>query len=633
MEAIARAEAARTRERAVRLLSGGLDAALVALAASMGGGIAPIQISLAVVLLAVIALEALGERVLRPTVIGPPLLLLLTALAVGVLAAPGKRASLLGPDAWGIYRVCAGVFLVAAVRDVPRAFRLAVVFVLAAAAQGIYGLVQYHTGVDVLAPFHRSLLEPVPDAADRFLVKGTYNRPSTFSFVAAAGIACMIGGLLSGAVRGRRELALAALVAPVAAGALYTFYGTTAAAFVFGLLAMAVVGRQMQRTASVFAALGIGATMLLSISPPLRAALFDHLQAPGISVAHADRWVKLLGSLSRHAASGIGARNLGVYPQNNFLLLWVQSGPVALLAFFWLVSATLASLRRAAKLAPAGAAGAPTRAIVLGAAGVLGCLVAWCVTQDPLMDGVVTYAFTFCVSLGLAAALPATPDPLVAGQVEPGDPPTRWSAAIAACAMGAASIAAAILPGKVTTGQGTAAALLLGMMGVAYLPLTPAWIAGRLRRIVPFVAVAMLVGRPFSAQDEPGSGRWWTTAAAGVAVAALVAGIAGAVHAIRRPGRVGPAPVAGALMALFAALFTLLLEVFHLVPLRSGAGTAAFSYNFVAGAFAVGLFFVAWSGPLAFGEVRVQGTPGRLVRLPVLAGAAGLAVLVALGWT
>src|SRR5690348_5341977 len=131
------------REKAVRIIRTLLDAALVALAASMGGGIAPIQISLAVVILTTVTLELMGEHVLRPTVIGAPLLLLLVVLVFAVVAAPGERASLLGNDAWGLYRICSAVVLIAAVRDAQRAGRLAVVFVLAAAAQGVYGLVQY----------------------------------------------------------------------------------------------------------------------------------------------------------------------------------------------------------------------------------------------------------------------------------------------------------------------------------------------------------------------------------------------------------------------------------------------------------------------------------------------------------
>ena len=100
---------------------------------------------------------------------------------------------------------------------------------------------------------------------------------------------------------------------------------------------------------------------------------------------------------------------------------------------------------------------------------------------------------------------------------------------------------------------------------------------------------------------------------------------------MRRPGRVGPAPVAGAIAAAFAAGWVTLLHYGGYERLGVWASIRPTSYNFAVWACAAALLFVAWAGPLGQGEGEVEGPARRVVRLPQAAIALGLGAVAVAG--
>ncbi|WP_373048216.1 O-antigen ligase family protein [Vulgatibacter sp.] len=644
------------RERAVLALRLLLDVGLALFTFSLGFRIAPVQIALAVVLGATLALHALGHRVLRPTAFDKPLLLYGLALGLGVVAQAASGASVLAPDALGVYRLAAGILLVGAIGDRERAIRLARIFVVAVALQGLYGVVQHYTGIDWVH-WKKPIVHHAPFSDDRFLVVGTYSRHSTHAFVTTAGLTFLSAALLTRAL-GRRSWILALLAIPTGLGNLFTFVRTAWGALAAGLGTMAVVGRHFKQALRIFAVLAVLGGVVVAASPALREKASRAIDPDYTNNWHRGfMWARTLEMIVDHPVTGIGAGTftprthdyydplveywpVRCHTHNNLLFVWAESGPLGLLAFVWLFGAVLAALRRGAKsLAPEDG---EARAVILGAAGVVGVFLAWTVLQDPLYDGMIAYTVTFAMAVGLAAggkaAAPmpfesvAAVEPPEAVPAEEQAPPARTSAAVAAAAFSCAALGGLTGLEAVTPAQAHVALVILAVLGLGLLPIVPAAPAAALRGTAIFAGAAVLASRPFTAVLDPGTAAWWASPSAAVTLAALVAGSAGTTWSIRRPGLVGPAPVAGALTVAWAAVWITLLEyvLFRWFNVEYNPGRP-FSYNFAVGACAVGVLFVAWAGPLGFGEARVVGVAQRLIRLPAVVVAAGLLVIAAAG--
>jgi hypothetical protein len=642
----------------VRALRAALDLGLYGFAFSLGMGIAPIQISLAVVLGATIALHACGIPVLRPTALDRPIAFYLLAVLVGAIAERASGASFLAPDVYGVWRFGAAIVLAGAIGDARRAYRLGQVFVAAVSIQGAYGILQHFTGIDLLHGQDSGNLSVAPFTTDRWLVAGTYSRHATFAFVGGTAMILVAAAYIAGTLRGRRRWLAGLCVVPIGFGALFTTLRMIWGGFAAAVAAIAVVGRTGRRLGVPVAVMVALVTASALLSPAIMAKMERVADPEFANNAHRGfMWARSMAMLEDHPVTGIGAGTytprthvyydpysphfaVRCHSHNNFLFAWVESGPAGLLALVWLYVAALAALRRGAKAVGPPEVPAEARAAVWGATGVVAATVAWSFAHDPLYDGVIAYTLAFSIALGLAAAGSAAapaPDETVLGEVpereaEPDEVPAPGTtAAIAAVAMAAASLGGALDVRGVTPGAGLAAAVLLAVLGLGHVPGLPGRLGPVLRGAAGFAGAVALASRAFLPKLIPGSQGWWATPGAAVAVAALVAGLAGAAWAIRRPGQVGPAPVAGAAAFVFAAGW---IGLNHYVLLRwLGVWDAAMptSYNFAAAAGAASLLFVAWSGPLGWGEVEARGFARRLARLPLAAVAVGLAVIAAAG--
>ncbi|HEY0839208.1 MAG TPA: hypothetical protein VGD74_03380, partial [Vulgatibacter sp.] len=188
--------------------------------------------------------------------------------------------------------------------------------------------------------------------------------------------------------------------------------------------------------------------------------------------------------------------------------------------------------------------------------------------------------------------------------------------------------------GGIPPAEPVAALAVLVILGLLHLPLLPApplphrivRIAGSLRGLAVFCGAAFLVARPLSLPMVPGSIEWWRSPAAVVMLFGLAAAISGAGHAIRRPGRIGPAPVAGALVCAGSLAFLVALG-YGLVDAKG----LEHSPDAAVAACVISMLFVAWSGPLSFGESELPGAARRLSRLPAATVALGLAVVAIAG--
>src|SRR5690606_10499881 len=124
----------------------------------------------------------------------------------------------------------------------------------------------------------------------------------------------------------------------------------------------------------------------------------------------------------------------------------------------------------------------------------------------------------------------------------------KATAVLAALATAGAALGATAAPpqGGVTP---FLAALFLVLVGLGHL--LPWSVAHAIRGPLTFAALAWLVMRPFGAPVAPGSAMWWKSPPALTALFALTAALAGTAHAVRRPGRIGAAQVAGAVASLW----------------------------------------------------------------------------------
>ena len=290
----------------------------------------------------------------------------------------------------------------------------------------------------------------------------------------------------------------------------------------------------------------------------------------------------------------------------------------------WIFASLFAALRRGWKALEARGGVPRDGALVLGVAGMAGALLAWSLVDDPLGDPVAGYAFGFLMALGLAAAGEAGgPSPVPSRQ----KPLPKLAAGGAAIAIAGATVGGAITPGASSQGLRLGAVALLVALAVLRLP----WVRGplplALRGLVIYGGAVFLAVRAFAAPLDPGSALWWRSPSAVAALCGLGAAVAGAGHAIRRPGSIGPAPVSGAIACLFVIGFVSLLHYGLLAP---GFVPSA-PYNFAVASCLASLLFVAWSGPMSLGLSEVDHRVRRLAGLPEAAVASGLVAALLLG--
>ncbi|AKU91106.1 O-antigen ligase family protein [Vulgatibacter incomptus] len=578
-----------------------LDASLASCALAIGGGL---PFAWAVVVPA--ALFALAARPYRPTALGKPYALFGLAFGVGTLIAPG--ASLTAAHAWAMGRPGVAIPLTGAVRDGSRAFRLAVLFVFAVGLRAIVELVG--------------------------------SRPESFpiTFLSTAALVLLAASWLVGAGGGRARIVGAVAALPVALVTWRAGSPTAWLALAGAVATMAILGRRPLRAAPILlAALGLSWASAVVFAPSTPG---DSGQGLGFL------WSRTLEALAREPI-GIGAGNFAArtgealaaqglepqdHPRNSLLAVWTEHGPLGLVAAFWLYCASFAALRRGWKGLPE--ADSAARSIVLGAAGAVGLLLAWSFDHEPLSEPLIGFALGFLLSLGLAAAgeaaLPSAEEGLLYDGGSAPEERARKAAAGAALAIAGAALGGTASLGLVTPALARASLWLLAALVALHLPWFGGSLARSLRGLIVFVGAAILATRPFTAALAPGSAEWWRSASAGAALCGLGAAIAGAGHAIRRPGRIGPAPVAGALCCLGVLGFVGSLD-YGVVRDFAAGFEPLLSYNFAVAACLVSMLFVAWSGPLSFGEADLQGRARHLARLPAAAVAVGLAAVAMAG--
>ena len=358
---------------------------------------------------------------------------------------------------------------------------------------------------------------------------------------------------------------------------------------------------------------------LLSLLPLLLlgAALFDRLDwalvAFGVVVAAVvgRRYRASIPLLALVALLGLRAPSdvSLVIPSATDELL--AAGPAILLACFWLGCGAIAALRRSWKEEP--------KEIVLGSAAVMGLVAAALWVTDRASTPSSLFLAAFAVGLGLASRRP---------EIEPDAIPAAGESGRATAVLAALATAGAALGATAALPQGgptlILAALFLLLVGLTHL--LPWRVARALRGPVTFAALAWLVMRPFGAPVAPGSAMWWRSPPALTALFALAAALAGAAHAVRRPGRIGAAQVAGAVASLW------LLGLLFLDNPGIAVRGEEPALNVTMGAISVFMLFIGWAGPLEMGQARTSGIARRLVGLPAVAVAVALGATAVAGW-
>lgn len=302
-----------------------------------------------------------------------------------------------------------------------------------------------------------------------------------------------------------------------------------------------------------------------------------------------------------------------IIPSGTEILLTV--GPVILLACFWLGGEALAALRREWKREASGA--------LLGSAGVVGLLGGALWVTDRASEPAGLYLAAVLIAIGVASR---RRDESGVWELErAGAPGAKKSAWVAAAAMAGAGLGALSVLGQAPPRAAIAAAVLLLAIGVATWQ-RDRWLGVLLGPAV-FCGLALLVTRPFAMELAPGSAQWWRSTPALTALFSLAAALAGTAHAIRRPGRIGAAQVAGAVACLW--LLGLLTLDDHGIAVRGDD----LSLNASMGAFSVFMLFIGWAGPLGLGRPGGDREHLRVLGLPVVATALALAATALVGWT
>ncbi len=622
--------------RVVAALRTLLDVGLAGFAFCLAYRVTPAQIFLIVAIGAGLALQLAGQRVFRTVGLGRPWLLLVAGLTLGALAAGAQGASIGAPDAFGVYRLGAGLLLIGLIGDVERGYRLAKIFVVAAALQAIVGVIQHYTGWN---PASGKALRGAPFTPGRYLANGTLSRPSTLAFVTTTSVIFVSAAFMTGALRGRERWIAALLAAPSAFGSHFAFTRTAWYTLAGGLGTMAGVGRTVRNLAAIGALLGLVWAGTLALSPAMQQKAKRTVAASYGSNWHRGFiWARSLEMLEDHPVTGIGTgtftpRTYTYYDKlsekppvrchahNNLLHIWVESGPLGLVGLVWFLVAIAAVFVRGGRATAS--ADPRARALVLAGAGVAAQFATWMLFHDPLYDGSIVLTAAFGMALGLAA-IPAAA-PAVRSPAE-GDAPAGGVAWIAAVGMCLAAVAGLAGRTGTTAGLGMAAAAALVPLGCSFLTRLPPAVTRTLEAIGVMAGAALLASLPFAEVVRPGSADWWRSASPLVACAALACGLAGIAWMLRNPRRIGAAQVAGACAAIGAPAMVLAIHSFVLPYLGQAFDPdRTMGFNFVFGASAAGLLLIGWSGPLAFGNRAAAAWAAGLPRLFV---AAGLVLLV-----
>ena len=270
------------------------------------------------------------------------------------------------------------------------------------AIAAVVGLVQYRTGIDLvhLAGLRdaRALVQ-APGVPDRYGAMGFFISRLTFGHIATLLAALLAGGLVSGAARSRLlwaavALALCAVAVTFDRGA---YFGLAAAALV-------IVTLSRQR---VLAAGLIAVALLAALNPGVR----ERFQSSFSKSGNSDRvfiWSRAQEIIRDHPLRGIGFGNyprvcgdyydrvdktfpMRTWAHNLELSTLAETGPLGLLALFWLLGAAALLLWRRRSM---------------GGLAALAAFVAIAQAHDLLYDNKVMYALWLSIALGASAGSP-----------------------------------------------------------------------------------------------------------------------------------------------------------------------------------------------------------------------------------
>jgi putative inorganic carbon (HCO3(-)) transporter len=283
--------------------------------------------------------------------------------------------------------------------------RLIVCAAIGLSLASIVGLVQYRSGVDIVYLLHlraQPALVEAPGVPGRYGALGFFTSRLTFGHVATVVTALVAGSLASGAARSRLlwiavALGLVAIALTFDRGA---YLGVLAA-----IAAIVLLSEDRARIALGAALVAIAAMLV----PGVRARFISSFSAEG--KGNADRlfiWARAREIIADHPLRGIGFGNYprvcGAYydrydPQF-FMRTWAhnlelstlaETGPLGLLALFWLFGATLVTMvqKRAA-----------------GGLAAVCAFLALAQVHDALYDNKVMYAVWLAAALGASAGSP-----------------------------------------------------------------------------------------------------------------------------------------------------------------------------------------------------------------------------------
>jgi O-antigen ligase len=279
------------------------------------------------------------------------------------------------------------------------------------AIASIVGLVQYRTGIDLVHLAHlreRPALVQAPGVPDRFGAMGFFISRLTFGHVAALLSTLIAGGLVSGAVRSKWlravvALALAAVAVTFDRGA---YLGLAAASLVIVLLAATSSNAPRMRGRLLIGGLALVA-LLAALNPGVRGRFQSSFSTSG----NGDRvfiWARAKEIIRDHPLRGIGFGNyprvcgeyydrvdktfpMRTWAHNLELSTLAETGPLGLLAIFWLLGSAALLLWRKRSI---------------GGLAALTAFVAIAQAHDLLYDNKVMYALWLSVALGASARSP-----------------------------------------------------------------------------------------------------------------------------------------------------------------------------------------------------------------------------------
>jgi putative inorganic carbon (HCO3(-)) transporter len=377
-----------------------LATALVAFGLASHAFFVPISIAAMQIALGIAALGLLLDfEKLEAPPLDRPIIVFVAVCIASDLISPFGPPPLLFATLW---RPVVGYFVVThGLRKLPPEWpaRLYLAAGAGLAIASIVGLVQYRTGVDLVHLAHlreRPALVQAPGVPDRFGAMGFFISRLTFGHVAALLTALIAGGLVSGTARAKW---LWAVVAVALAAIAVTF---DRGAWL-GLAAAALVIILMSRSRLLIGAIALVA-LLAALNPGVRGRFQSSFSTSG----NGDRvfiWARAKEIIADHPLRGIGFGNyprvcgdyydrvdkafpMRTWAHNLELSTLAETGPLGLLAIFWLLgSAALLLWRRRS----------------IGGLSALTAFVAIAQAHDLLYDNKVMYALWLSVALGASA--------------------------------------------------------------------------------------------------------------------------------------------------------------------------------------------------------------------------------------